>query len=69
VLKVAEKPKKTKTGQYATGEDILIKLVKKIHHRKILEYREMVKLKNTYVDTLPLMVSRRPAAFTLPTTR
>ncbi len=58
VLKIAEKPKKTKTGQYATGEDILQKLVKK-HPiiEKILEYREMVKLKNTYIDTLPELVN------------
>jgi DNA polymerase-1 len=60
VLKVAEKPKKTKTGQYATGEDILQKLIKK-HPiiEKILEYREMVKLKNTYIDTLPEMVNEK----------
>ncbi|HET6989916.1 MAG TPA: DNA polymerase I [Bacteroidia bacterium] len=58
VLKIAEKPKKTKTGQYATGEDILQKLIR--NHpivEKILEYREMVKLKNTYIDTLPEMVN------------
>lgn len=58
VLKVAEKPKKTKTGQYATSEDILQKLIHK--HPiigKILEYRELVKLKSTYVDTLPEMVN------------
>lgn len=58
VLKVGgDKPKKTKTGQYATGEDVLQKLTGK--HPivdKILEYRELVKLKNTYVDTLPEMV-------------
>lgn len=58
VLKVGgDKPKKTKTGQYATGEDVLQKLSGK--HPivdKILEYRELVKLKNTYVDTLPEMV-------------
>jgi len=42
VLKIVEKPKKTKTGQYATGEDILSKLVGK-HDivRKILDYREL----------------------------
>lgn len=60
VLKITEKPKKTKTGQYATGEDILIKLSGK--HPivgKILDYRELVKLKNTYVDTLPALVSPR----------
>lgn len=58
VLKIVEKPKKTKTGQYATGEDILTKLTGK--HEivgKILDYRELVKLKNTYVDTLPLLVN------------
>jgi DNA polymerase-1 len=58
VLKVTEKPKKTKTGQYATGEEILVKLVGK--HEiigKILDYRELVKLKNTYVDSLPLLVN------------
>ncbi len=58
VLQIAEKPKKTKTGQYATGEEILVKLVGK--HEivgKILDYRELVKLKNTYVDTLPELVN------------
>lgn len=58
VLKIVEKPKKTKTGQYATGEDVLVKLVGK-HDivGKILDYRELVKLKNTYVDTLPELVN------------
>jgi DNA polymerase-1 len=58
VLKIAEKPKKTKTGQYATSEDILSKLSGK--HPivdKILDYREIVKLKSTYVDALPQMVN------------
>jgi DNA polymerase-1 len=57
-LKIIEKPKKTKTGQYATGEDILSKLEGK-HPivSKILDYRELVKLKSTYVDTLPLLVN------------
>ncbi|MBA3706896.1 MAG: DNA polymerase I, partial [Bacteroidetes bacterium] len=60
VLKIVEKPKKTKTGQFATGEDVLVKLVGK-HDiiGKILDYRELVKLKNTYVDTLPLLVNPR----------
>jgi DNA polymerase-1 len=60
VLKIVEKPKKTKTGQYATGEEVLTKLVGK-HDivGKILDYRELVKLKNTYVDTLPLLVNQR----------
>ena len=58
ILKIVDKPKKTKTGQYATGEDVLAKLVGK--HEivgKILDYRELVKLKNTYVDTLPLLIN------------
>ncbi len=56
-LKIVDKPKKTKTGQYATGEDILIKL-ENAHPivSKILDYRELVKLKSTYVDSLPLLV-------------
>lgn len=55
-LKISSKAKKTKTGQYATGEDILMK------HEKdhpiipmILDYRQMRKLKSTYVDPLPTM--------------
>jgi DNA polymerase-1 len=60
ILQIVEKPKKTKTGQYATGEEVLAKLVHK--HEivgKILDYRELVKLKNTYVDTLPLLINPR----------
>lgn len=56
-LKLVDKPKKTKTGQYATGEDILSFLAK--DHaiiRDILEYRGLAKLKSTYVDALPLQV-------------
>ncbi len=59
-LKIVDKPKKTKTGQYSTGEDVLSKLMDK--HPivpKILEYREIVKLKNTYVDTLPLLINKK----------
>jgi DNA polymerase-1 len=57
-LKITDKAKKTKTGQYATGEDVLSKLEGK-HPivSKILDYRELVKLKSTYVDTLPLLVN------------
>jgi DNA polymerase-1 len=57
-LKIAEAPKKTKTGQYATSEDILIKY--KHHHKiveEILNYRELAKLKTTYVDALPKMIN------------
>ena len=53
-LKLLEKPKKTKSGQYATGEDILVSLKGK--HEiidKILAFREIGKLKSTYVDALP----------------
>jgi DNA polymerase-1 len=59
-LKLDSKAKKTKTGQYATGEDILSKLEKE-HEivRKILDFRELVKLKNTYVDALPSLVSKK----------
>ena len=53
-LKIASKAKKTKSGQYATSEDVLVK------HRKqhpivenILEYRQLKKLKSTYIDPLP----------------
>ena len=59
-LKLDTNAKKTKTGQYATGEEILSKL--EVEHeiaRKILDYRELIKLKNTYVDALPLLVSQR----------
>ncbi len=56
-LKLVDKPKKTKTGQYATGEEILSFLAKDhaiIQH--ILEYRGLAKLKSTYVDALPNQV-------------
>ena len=58
-LNLVDKPKKTKTGQYATGEDILSKLANE-HDiaNKILEFREYQKLKSTYVDALPKMVSQ-----------
>ncbi|WP_020595119.1 DNA polymerase I [Spirosoma panaciterrae] len=59
-LKLDKNAKKTKTGQYATGEEILSKL--EVEHeiaRKILDYRELIKLKNTYVDVLPTLISKR----------
>ncbi|QRR00408.1 DNA polymerase I [Dyadobacter sandarakinus] len=59
-MKLIDKPKKTKTGQYATGEDILSDLENNhVIARRILDYRELQKLKSTYVDALPLLVSRR----------
>ncbi|MFD2574209.1 DNA polymerase I [Spirosoma soli] len=59
-LKLDKNAKKTKTGQYATGEEVLSKLEEE-HEiaRKILDYRELIKLKNTYVDALPLLISKR----------
>ena len=59
-LKLDPKAKKTKTGQYATGEDILAKLA---HQHKIcndiLTFRELAKLKSTYVDALPLLINSK----------
>lgn len=58
-LKIDPKAKKTKTGQYATSEDVLIKL--KNNHEiipLILEYRQLRKLKSTYVDPLPTLTDR-----------
>ena len=57
-LKVDSNPKKTKTGQYMTSEDVLKKLdAKHPVVGKILDYRELLKLKNTYVDPLPQLVN------------
>jgi DNA polymerase I len=59
-LKIDPNAKKTKTGQYATGEDVLSKIEDKHPAIKlVLDYRELVKLKNTYVDTLPTMINPR----------
>lgn len=59
-LKLIDKPKKTKTGQYATGEEILSKLATKHQIVKdILEWRGLVKLKNTYVDALPNQIDKK----------
>jgi DNA polymerase-1 len=59
-LKLDPKAKKTKTGQYATGEDVLLKLAQqnKIVD-DILAYRELTKLKSTYVDALPAIINRK----------
>jgi DNA polymerase-1 len=59
-LKLGDKPKKTKTGQYATGEDVLLKLAGE-HNivKKILDFREFEKLRSTYVDALPKLISKR----------
>ena len=58
ILKIDPKAKKTKTGQYATGEEVLAKLAAK--HKivdDILNFRELSKLKSTYVDALPEMIN------------
>ncbi len=58
-LKLVDKPKKTKTGQYSTAEDVLSYLAKD-HEivQNVLEYRGLAKLKSTYVDALPLEVQK-----------
>lgn len=58
-LKLIDKPKKTKSGQYSTSEDILLELAKE-HEiaQKIIDYRQLQKLKSTYVDALPALVNK-----------
>lgn len=57
-LKLDPKAKKTKTGQYQTGEDVLTLLAHKSDIvQDILDFRQMQKLKSTYVDALPLLVN------------
>ena len=60
-LKLDASAKKTKTGQYQTGEDVLLKLAVKGHQivDDILTFRELTKLKSTYVDALPQMINRK----------
>ncbi len=57
-MKLVDKPKKTKTGQYSTAEDVLSYLAKD-HEiiQNILDYRGLSKLKSTYVDALPNQVA------------
>jgi len=57
-LQLDPKAKKTKTGQYQTGEDVLMALASKSDIvQDILDFRQLQKLKSTYVDALPLMVN------------
>jgi DNA polymerase-1 len=60
-LKLDPSAKKTKTGQYQTGEDVLLKLAAKGHQivDDILTFRELTKLKSTYVDALPQLINRK----------
>ncbi len=57
-LKLDPKAKKTKTGQYATGEEVLAKLA---HQNQIVDdilgFRELTKLKSTYIDALPILIN------------
>ena len=59
-LKIIDKPKKTKTGQYVTSEEVLLQLKNK-HEivADILEYRGLTKLLGTYIDTLPHLINTR----------
>jgi len=59
-LQIMEKPKKTKTGQYVTSEEVLVSL--KTKHpiiSKILEYRGIKKLLGTYIDALPKLIKKQ----------
>ena len=58
-LKLVDKPKKTKTGQYSTSEDVLNKLKEHEIIQDILSWRSLVKLQNTYVDALPNQVNEK----------
>ena len=57
-LKIVDKPKKTKTGQYVTSEDVLAQLQNR-HPivKSILQYRGLKKLLSTYIDALPSLVN------------
>ena len=60
LLKLSEKPKKTKTGQYQTNEEVLNELrAKHPIIPMILTYRQLTKLKSTYVDSLPEEIVER----------
>ena len=57
-LKIVDNPKKTKTGQYSTSEEVLSNLSKKnLIVVDILDWRSLIKLQNTYVKALPLQVN------------
>ncbi len=59
-LKLSKKPKKTKTGQYSTSEDILQELAAEHEIAQcVLDFRQLSKLKSTYVDALPKLINPR----------
>ncbi len=69
-LKIVEKAKKTKTGQYVTSEEVL----ESLRHKhpvveKILEHRGLKKLLGTYIDALPLLINRAQDGCILLSTR
>ncbi|MEP6926777.1 MAG: DNA polymerase I [Ginsengibacter sp.] len=59
-MQIGTQTKKTKGGQHATGEDVLLKLAKEYPIvEDILNFRELTKLKSTYVDALPQLINKR----------
>jgi len=56
-LKIDNKPKKTKTGQYSTSEDVLMRYTDQPIIAKILEWRSLSKLNSTYVEALPKQIN------------
>ncbi|MEO6218873.1 MAG: DNA polymerase I, partial [Ginsengibacter sp.] len=59
-MQIGTQTKKTKGGQHATGEDVLLKLAKENPIvENILNFRELTKLKSTYVDALPQIINKR----------
>jgi len=59
-MRIDSKIKKTKGGQHATGEDVLLKLAKENPIvEDILNFRELTKLKSTYVDALPQLINKK----------
>lgn len=59
-MQIGEKTKKTKSGQHSTGEDVLLKLAKDNPIvEDILSFRELTKLRSTYVDALPQLINKK----------
>lgn len=59
-MEIIKDPPKTKTGQYSTGEEVLVDLVDKhVIIQEILDHRSMTKLLTTYVETLPKLINPR----------
>lgn len=59
-MQIVDKPKKTRTGQYVTSEEVLLQLKQKAPIiDDILNYRGMKKLLSTYVDALPKLINKR----------